>query len=117
MHNDHEILNIYELNIYFNSENHIKHSVVFYICLHCVFTKQCQNKNHFRDHIIDCHEYDIDFLLFKKRQNNGNKIIHVCKHVHEIIFNTNGFTIIKDNLFNKIINICIDTDDAVSLID
>ena len=118
MHNNHEILNIYELNIHFNSESHIKHDIVFYICLHCEFAKQCQNKNHFSDHIIDDHEYNIDSSSFKKRQDNANKIIHVRRHVHEIIvFKTNDFVIVKGKLFDQNINICIDTDDAVNLID
>ena len=118
MHNNHEILKIYELNIYFNFEGRIKYNIVFYICLHCESAKQCQNKNHFRDHIIDDHGYNIDSSSFKKRQDNANKIIHVRKHVHEIIaFKTNDFVIIKDKLFGQNIDICIDTGGAVSLID
>ena len=105
------------MNSYFNEHEKSRYDLTFYICDHdykfCFF----DNVDELREHVLKYHDVDIKFNIFKMQIRDTNHVRHVEKHVYNYVSsNSFDYIIIKIEIFDLKLSLCIDFDEIVNLL-
>ena len=105
------------IDSYFNEHSELRYDLASYICDHCSKHYFFNNANELRKHVLEYHSVDIRFNVFKMQIRDLNNAQHAEKHVYNYASsNSFDYTTVEVEIFDLNLSLCIDSDEAVSLL-
>ena len=105
------------MNSYFNEHEESRYDLALYICDHDHKSYSFDNVDELREHVLEYHDIDTKFNIFKMQIRDTNHVRHVEKHVYNYVSsNSFGYTTVQIEIFDLELSLCIDFDEAVNLL-
>ena len=105
------------MSSYFNKHEKSRYDLTFYICDHDHKFYFFNNVDELHEHVLKYHDVDIKFNIFKMQIRDTNHVRHVEKHVYNYVSsNSFDYIIIKIEIFDLKLSLCIDFDEIVNLL-
>ena len=105
------------MNSYFNEHEKSRYDLAFYICEHDHKLYSFDNVDELREHVLEYHDVDTRFNIFKMQIRDTNHARHAEKHVYNYVSsNSFDYITVQIEIFDLKLSLCIDFDEVVNLL-
>ena len=105
------------MNSYFNEHEKSRYDLTLYICDHDHKFYSFDNVDELREHVLEYHDVDTRFNIFKMQIRDTNHARHAEKHVYNYVSsNSFDYTTVQIEIFDLKLSFCIDFDEIVNLL-
>ena len=106
------------IDVYFNEHDELKYDLAPYTCEHCSTMQTFDNSDELREHVLHYHDFDTRSTSAKSKLQNHSYAKHAEEHVYNFFSQTSfEYSTIEAKIFDVELSLCIDTRDALSLLD